>query len=521
MHGLILTAAAVMLLPALAAGRTPPAPLNSGIRPDEVEKRPYLDYVRECVDLLIEHGTDRYGKVRSPMLMNILDVRSRECPADPMPLDEACRVIRRGRRGPGGGNLYLDQPTLRAMVALTRLTGRKHYADFARTTANYTMTELVDDRGLFWWGYHRHYDAHRDERTGHHGNWHEIHIQQIAWPILWETNPAAVRREIEAIWRWHVIDKATGEVNRHADGRRGCDFAMSAGEILASFAFLFSKTRAKEWLQRSRLVADHHWRRRNAKTNLIPNRPNAGPRRFDGCHFDTSITGLYCHSLLKAYELTKDAAFRDQAVAYLKAYAEYGWDGEAGTFWGSLALDGSPVSGARVTHGYEGYEPRGHIDIWQPYLAGYEHAVYTAQAYAYAADLTRDAALLGAARRWADCIRRAFPPRRCIGESWYAWYAKHYAPHGTYAGHYGRAISFFLHLHALKGKAEDLAFARAIAREAVAKLYFRGLFRGHPRKPYYEAADGVGYLLYALLQLHQATGKSPKSAKDRLPLANW
>lgn len=181
--------------------------LDSGIKPSDVADRSYLDYVRECVDLLIEHGTDRYGPVHSPMLMNILDVRTRECPADPLPLDERFRVTRRGRRGPSGGNLYSDLPTIAAMVRLSRVTGEDRYRQFAAKSAGHTLTELVDDKGFFWWGWHRHYDAHRDVMTGHAGNHHEIHIQRVDWPFLWDVNPDAVRREIEAIWKWHVIDK--------------------------------------------------------------------------------------------------------------------------------------------------------------------------------------------------------------------------------------------------------------------------------------------------------------------------
>lgn len=48
-----------------------------------------------------------------------------------------------------------------------------------------------------------------------------------------------------------------------------------------------------------------------------------------------------------------------------------------------------------------------------------------------------------------------------------------------------------------------LRLAKEVADDAIAKLYFKGLFRGHPAKPYYEATDGVGFLLYALLELAQ------------------
>jgi len=513
-------AAGVVALASLTAFAAGGDVLDSGIKPQDVRKRPWLDYVRECADVLMTHGTDRYGKVHSPMLMNILDVRTRACPADPKAFDQAWRVTRRGRRGPGGGNLYLDQATLAVLVDLARLTGRKRYADFAHKCANHTMTKLVDDRGLFWWGYHRHYDAHRDLRTGHGGNVHEIHIQQIAWPVLWAINPPAVRTEIEAIWRWHVIDKKTGEVNRHADGKRGCDFAMSAGEVLLAFAFLHTRAKTHDtvWLDRARLVADYHWTRRERTTNLIPNRPNAGRNRFDGGHFDTSITGLYCVRLLEAFELTKQEAFRDQAVTYLKAYAKYGWDAKAKTFWGSLKLDGSPVPGPRTTGGYQAYEPRGAIDLWQPYIAGYEHPLATAQAFAFAAELTKDPVLLDAAGKWARCIRSQFPPRRCLSKTWYNGYAKDYAPHGTHAGNYGRAISFFLQMARLTGDASHRRFAQAVAREAVSKLYYRGLFRGHPAKPYYESADDVGFLLRALVQLHET---STAKGAPKTVYKNW
>ncbi len=53
-----------------------------------------------------------------------------------------------------------------------------------------------------------------------------------------------------------------------------------------------------------------------------------------------------------------------------------------------------------------------------------------------------------------------------------------------------------------------LKLAEDMAKEAIAKLYFKGLFRGHPAKPYYEATDGVGSLLYALLELEQVVKHS-------------
>ena len=69
------------------------------------------------------------------------------------------------------------------------------------------------------------------------------------------------------------------------------------------------------------------------------------------------------------------------------------------------------------------------------------------------------------------------------------------------AENYGRAISFFLRLHSVTKDAADLATAIETADQAMARFYENGWFKGHPRKPYYETADNVGYLLYALLEL--------------------
>jgi hypothetical protein len=484
------------------------------------EPIPYASYVEKSMDILMEHGTDKYGDVHAPLLVSILDVDTRTCPEIPEKLDEYFRVTRRDRRSPAGSNLLTDQPTLKAMYALSDITGNGDYADFADRYAAYVMKNLVDEQGFFWWGWHRHYDVFKDSREGHNPNmakWgqtvlpHEIHaINGIAWDRLWAVDKGAVTEEIEAIWRWHVINKESGEINRHGDGNKGCDFTMSGGAFIEAFAFMYSKTTDRHWLDRARLVADYYWKRRDPKTNLLPERPNAGKHRFDGGSFVTSITGLYCHSLLKAYEMTKETSFRDHAVAYLKAYARLGFDEPSGKFWGALQMDGKHVPGPRLKSGYAQYEPRGFLDLWEPYAAGYQYAIYTAQAYAHAYELTEEPVFLTTAERFAAWIKKTPPGTPEAANTWYDDYSNGPGRKGTYAGKYGRTISFFLHLYVVTGERRYLDHARALADTAIEKLYHKGLFRGHPAKPYYEAMDGVGYLLYALLELDQVL-KAPKA----------
>ena len=115
----------------------------------------------------------------------------------------------------------------------------------------------------------------------------------------------------------------------------------------------------------------------------------------------------------------------------------------------------------------------------------------------------RDTELLVIAKRWAEVVEQAMPP--CTGRRWKDELeqsmprAKEVT--GAYAEDYGRAISFYVHLHRATDEKHYLDLANTLAKDAVCKLYHNGLFRGHPAKPYYETTNGVGLLLYALLEL--------------------
>jgi uncharacterized protein YyaL (SSP411 family) len=389
------------------------------------------------------------------------------------------------------------------MAMLSEMTGEDKYREFAARTANWTMTELVDAKGLFWWGYHRHYDAHRDIRASNTGNHHEIHIQQCVWPLLWETNAEAVAREIEAIWEWHVINKDTGEINRHGDKRPGCDFVMSGGEILYAFAFMHAKTGEQKWLDRAMRVADYYWERRHPETNLLVDQPRYFEAHTGRGGVASTLPGLHCRSLLAAYQLTKHQPLLDYAMTYLRAWAKYAYDADSGRFWGWLSPEGTPVKGPRATSGYQKTFAAGHLDLWEPYIAGYQYPIYAAATYVTAYEMTGEKPMLETAKRFATWIEQEWPPRSAMTETWYAEYSTKFAPHGTYAGKYGRTILLMLDLHRATGEAHYRQFAEQAADEAVAKLYFDGLLRGHPAKPYYEAADGVGYLLQALVRLSE------------------
>lgn len=515
------------------------------ISPETVNKKTYLSYVAQCLDLLMEHGTDRYGPVHTPILASILDLRSFESPEKPEPFMEYYRVNRRERRNLGGANMLMDQPTLKAMYLLGDITGADRYRRFADAYIDYYTSNIVDENGLFWWGWHRSYNIFTDEMVLCDGGYHEIHgVHDIDWQHLWQVNPEATRRCIEAIWKWHVIDKSTGMMDRHdssnesdtdmgivnAGWMRGmlfsgyCDMAMACGTHLHAFAFLFSKTKEAVWLERAKLLAGYHWNSRNKETNLCQSQPSKNDNPASR-HCYTIIPGLHAHSLLKAWQLTGEHTFKEYATGYLEAYEKYGYDEETGKYWGILQLDGTPDKRLSRNVDYckqEGMDPRqpmGHLDLWSPYVLHQEYPQHTAQNYVFAYQLTGNEVFLNAAKKWASWIEKEVPDMRPVLDSWYREYAEKFAPHGTYAEHYARTISFFNHMYVMTEDNHYLDVAQMTANEAVSAMSFRGIFRGHPAKPYYEATDGVGYFLVSLIQLDRIL--ADRSSINQIGFDNW
>jgi len=467
----------------------------------------YREAVRACLDNLLEYGTDRYGSVQTPMLMSILDVRTNESPPEPLLLDGWVRGEERpGRRNPGGCDLWEDQPLLHALFRYSDLSGDLRYRQAAEAYIRSFFERARKPNGLLAWGSHLFYNAYTDEiDDDRHGNPHEILVHLAEWEALWQVDPEVVRQEIEGIWQWHVVNKETGQHNRHDDAAPGCDFAFSGGSFAHAFAFFYRQTGDRTWLDRAKLVAHWHWSHRDPATNLAPDAPSTGDR-YDATHCFTTVVGPHAAALLRCFELTAEPFFRDVAVAYVKAWLKYAWDDQAGLFYAALKLDGTPVPEQAKGTGYDAWMPTGYADTWPTTMYSYEFPLAAAQACVYAYELTADPELLAGARKWARHIRASLPPT--IGRRWrkevFAAVPEMERRGGAYADGYGRAISFFVHLHGATGNREDLDTAVRLADEALAKLGENGWLKGHAGKPYYEATDGVGTLLCALLELSEA-----------------
>ncbi len=510
----------------------------------EAQSQPaWSAYVQRSLDTLIERGTDRYGDVHSPLLMAVIDLETLDSPERPERYDSLIRLEGRiHRRGERGSNLWADQPTCRAMYALSKLSGDEKYARAADAYAAYVLDHCRDEKGLPSWGSHVHWDCYRDQPggDGDGAGPHEILIHDANWEAMHRLNPQAVREIADAIWNWHVHDKEHGRHNRHDDNSVGREFSFSGSSFIDVFAFMYQVTGEQQYLEKAKLVANWHFSHRDPKTGLPAELPGLANDK-DGLYgrtFMTTLSGPHAAALLRAYRRTGDRYFYDVAATYLKAYDEYGWDESAGTYLGMLNLDGTatsiddvPESMRSQVVGYgtaepdPGYSvpPIGPVELWQTTIFPLEFPLESAKTALFAYEISTgegagkgDSDFLRSAQRWAGVIEGQLPPQtgRAFRRSLKEIFPELSASSGTYASSYGHAISFFVHLYRATDDRHYLEIAQSIGQSAVDKLYQEtalvddagnlrtyALFRGHASKPYYESVDGVGVLLHALLEL--------------------
>ncbi|MAG57762.1 MAG: hypothetical protein CMJ83_15860 [Planctomycetes bacterium] len=533
-----LLAVAITTIVCLSDGRavTPQQePSRLEIAGQERSPSKWRSYVERCLSTLIAHGRDHYGPVKSPLLMAVIDSRTLTSPEEPELFASLIRLEegRLHRRGERGSNPWYDQATIRSLYRMSELTGNAEYRKAADAYLAYFLKHCRkrrDDQNVYHngmpaWGTHIYWDCYRDRPGGDldGAGPHEILVYHPEWAQMQRLDAKRVREIVDGIWNWHIVDKKTGQHNRHDDARAGCDFAFSGGSFVLAFAFMHRASKEAAFLDRALLVANWHWQHRDRKTGLVPDAPSTGAR-YDAKHCMTCVTGPFASQLLRAYEISGERRLFDMAASYIKAYDAHGWDEKRGSYHGMLALDGTPVGGGleldrtgkpipgqtrKDQSNYGAWAPSGLVDIWRTAIYSYEFPLVAAQAAVYAYELSKsgghagDPALLRTANRWARAIGNDLPPR--TGRRWKRELEEAMPAAaktgGTYAENYGRAISFYVHLARATGETKHLAQAESLAQEAVTKLFRNGLFCGHPAKPYYESTSGVGILLYALLEL--------------------
>jgi len=424
----------------------------------------YTAIVMRFADTLMEEGTDRYGKVHSPLFAAALDLKTRSMPTEKPVIPPGPR-IREGDRCWRGCNPYLDTLTIRVFYELTRRTGDLKYRRAAEQYLSYYLVHCPSPTtGLLPWGEHAFWNLTTDavER-----DIHEFLVWLPLWPEMWDLNAPAVRRAIEGAYAHHVFDKKTGLFNRHASysnpkkvlhTTKGMPWIKHAGLQAYSLAFLYGKTGEQIYMDRALQMARLYWNTRDDKTGL--------PIGCIGHSEKPGSGGLaQCESLLAASAVSGRTEFRDMAVTYLKVVAKRA----------PKAGEGDPGKSWAIGYGSDGGIFRDVQYMLEGYLA------------------TGDPDMLRFCEFWARGIVAHDPPPEATAEA------------------YGRAIRFLADLARATGKKVYHDGACRLADAAIERLHHRpsGLFRGMVGYEYYDAQFGIGDLLLGLLQIDDPSSASP------------
>ena len=435
----------------------------------------YLPLIENHLQNLTTNGLDVYGPKQTANWMAIIDTRTGKHPN----FEHTPKRVYRKIGAPRGCSLYWDQPMLVAARRLSEITGKTQFAEAADRCITDFLADGIDEDGLFLWGNHRYYDAFEDQYIKFSGGYHELRPHAAQWDLFWQHDPEATERYIRAMAARHVHDPATGGFNRHDNNKREHAFMEAGGVLVESLAWLYGKTKDPELLDMALKIAHYSFDHRGETTGLLINDPDTS--RWDSKVCTTEVA-VWANSCLRAAEYTGNEEFVDMARKAVAAYLKYGYDTEAGKYFGQLIVkDGRPVTAKEV-----GYWPRKYSNIWNPdQWPTHDYPMAMAEACLTLHKKTGDAMFLEGARRWAEIVCRGTPSDRPA----------------AYAEQYGRSIQFLTRAGRELKEQRYLTGASDLADEAVLRLYENGWFQGYPESHLYESVDGVGYLLLALMEL--------------------
>ncbi len=182
--------------------------LDRTVRAEDSDK--YLASAKKYADTVLEHGRDVYGKTRSPLFVDGMNI-------------ETLEPVRWQYEGEEWVlcNFAGQQPLMRLLDGLTALTADRRYRKAAEEAAGYAMEHLQSPSGLLYWGGHAAWDLQQDKPVGQYGsNIHELKTHQPYYELMWRVNSNATRRLAEAIWAGHILDWSLLDYNRHANTKK-------------------------------------------------------------------------------------------------------------------------------------------------------------------------------------------------------------------------------------------------------------------------------------------------------------
>jgi len=399
-------------------------------------------------------------------------------------------------------------------------------------------------------------DHPKDRYNAYSADNHEFWNWPLAWEIFWMADAKSATRYAQQIWQNHVCNKKTGETNRHDRGW-GLAFTFMVGNFLEAWSWAYKETGDQKFKDYCERVTDFYWtspKTRNKDTNLIVASGRYGQRGDQ--QNATSMLPIFAYHVIETGRRVRSDQMVDRGKAILQGYAKYSYDKDKGAFYNSMSLDGKPNNpgGARKVESevidqevlkkilqsddptaFRTFKrrkekfvlgtdvlPTGYQAVWKPYVGYHELPLVSAQVYGWAACEVDKKKYLPVALNWGKLIVKAWQNRYGDFDSWQKFketletdpavmqqYRQggyiYQAPFGLFADHYGRVIQFAISLYGVTGDKSWQDFAVEVADAACKELETEKIFVGHVEKrDLYENSDGVGILLYGLLQLQNS-----------------
>ncbi|OQB38888.1 MAG: Pectate disaccharide-lyase [Candidatus Latescibacteria bacterium ADurb.Bin168] len=447
---------------------------------------------RNFADALIACGTDHYGVRDTPLFCHFIDLETLTIPAQKTAAEwrelmadweEDRGYLMWGKDRSNlmwahQSNLLWDTETVRLFIKLSESTGDQRYAEAAHSCMAYFLEHCVSrETGLFAWGEHVAYNVLSDRIEGER---HELQHADPLWEELWQISPKKVQREIEAIFRFHVVDKTAMIYDRHArfwDGLPERDQATIlgyAGTFAKAWVFLWTKTRNPEYLRwaRNQLLA---FQSKSNGSGLYPdNWTDSDKRQLPRSY--PARPGL-ARDMFDIYLMTGMREWLDDGCRYLEACVALRHEERR-----RMGTQDDPVFGSDVAAGI---------------------AVLIS-----AFDVTRD-------RHWRDL---ALEYGRAL--------AAEPIPVPLMASRLAERIQAFCALHDATGDPGWLSRAIREAEYAVATfVHSSGLIKGTApvrRRDYYDAIQGSGKLALALFSLGavlRSEGKADRKNREAVSVS--
>ncbi|HEX5125633.1 MAG TPA: hypothetical protein VFW00_02745 [Rhodocyclaceae bacterium] len=174
-----------------------------------------LDAVITHMRNIFREGGDIYHASPAPIFADAIDVRTKQQMQWIFP-DGTKSVI---------SNLSCQQNLMRALVALSNVTGDMQYKNAAKANIRYYFNHYQDTNGLLRWGGHQFVDLRTLKAVGpsEKNGVHELKNALPYYDLMFEVDAAATTKFIKAFWNAHIYDWPTLEIGRHGEFTKEID----------------------------------------------------------------------------------------------------------------------------------------------------------------------------------------------------------------------------------------------------------------------------------------------------------